>query len=101
MNIFILGFVFTILVARLFTETLNIAPKALDLIDLAVIPFLVLLAAGSRSPQGVDQNLHRKLLHPTVAFFLLCLLSAAINFERMNLGPMVLYIFGMLEGPLL
>lgn len=101
MNFFILGFIFLILVSRLFTETLSIAPKALDLIDLAVIPMLAILAAGGRSPHGVDQSLHRKLLQPTVAFLLLCILSAAVNFERMNVGPTMLYIFGMLEGPLL
>ena len=99
MNKFIIGFVFVVLTARFFTETLGVAPKAVDLIDLAIIPFLLILSAGSR-PRDVDQNLHRKILHPTVGFFLLCLLSAAINFERVSFGPLVLFIFGMLEGPL-
>ncbi|MBS1912131.1 MAG: hypothetical protein JST22_09105 [Bacteroidetes bacterium] len=101
MNRFIIGFVFIVLVSRFFTETLGILPKGVDLLDLAIIPFIALLAAGSRPPQGVNVELHRKLLHPTVAFFFVCLLSAAVNFERMHLGPLLLYIFGMLEGPIL
>lgn len=101
MNRFIIGFVFFVLVSRFFTETLGVAPKAIDLLDLAVIPLLLVFAAGSRPAHGIDLGLHRKLLQPTVAFFFLCLLSAAVNFERMNYGPLMLFIFGMLEGPIL
>lgn len=101
MNKLIIGFVFVIMVSRFFSETLGVAPKAVDLLDIAVIPLLLVLAAGSRPPRGVDTALHRRLLNPTVAFFFLCILSAVINYERVFLGPVVLFIFGMLEGPIL
>ena len=101
MNRLIIGFIFFVLVSRFFTETLGIAPKAIDLLDLGVIPLLLIISAGSRPPSGVDLTLHRKLLQPTVAFFLIAILSAAVNFERVYYGPLMLYVFGMLEGPIL
>jgi len=101
MNKFILGFIFTVLTARFFTETIRVLPKGLDLIDLAIIPLILLLALGGKAVHGVDKNLHRRILHLSVGYFFLCLLSAAINFERMHLGPFLLYLFGILEGPIL
>lgn len=101
MNNFILGFIFTVLTARFFTETISVLPKGIDLIDLLVIPLILLLAVGAKQPHGIDMNLHRRLLHLSVAYFFLCLLSAAVNFDRVHFGPFLLFVFGILEGPIL
>lgn len=101
MNKFILGFIFTVLTARFFTETIGVLPKGLDLIDLAIIPLIALLAVGAKAAHGVDMNLHRRLLQLSVGYALLCLFSAAVNFDRIHLGPFLLYVFGIMEGPIL
>jgi hypothetical protein len=100
MNRFLIGFVFMILTARFFTETLSMAPKAFDLLDLAVIPILLFVSLVRPVSGDVDLNLHRKVVTYTTIFFLLCILSCLVNFERVSFGPVVLYIFGMLEGPI-
>lgn len=101
MNKFVLGFVFLILTSRFFTETIDVAPKGVDLLDLAVIPILCSLALVKNYARGVDRTLHRKLLYLVGAFFALSVLSALVNHSRTGLGPLILYVFGMLEGPLL
>ncbi len=101
MNKFVLGFVFVILTSRFFTETIAVAPKATDLLDILVIPLLCGIALTKNFRRGVDSDLHRRLVYLTAAFFLFSLLSGAVNHERTGFGPLALYIFGMLEGPLL
>ena len=100
MNRFLIGFVFMILTARFFTETLSLAPKAFDLLDLAIIPVLLFVSLVRPVSGDVDLNLHRRVLTYTTIFFLLCILSCLVNFERVSFGPVLLYIFGMLEGPI-
>ncbi len=101
MNKFILGFIFTVLTARFFTETISVLPKGIDLIDLAIIPLILLLALGAKQPQGIDLNVHRRILQLSVGYFFLCILSAAVNFERVHFGPFLLFLFGIMEGPIL
>ncbi|MEO5930595.1 MAG: hypothetical protein ABIR47_11735 [Candidatus Kapaibacterium sp.] len=100
MNKFILGFVFFILTARFFTETLGVLPKAIDLIDIAVIPILLVMSTTKPDPKGVDSRLHRRMVLLVGCFLVLCALSAIVNFERTSIGPVLLYVFGMLEGPI-
>jgi len=101
MNKFVLGFVFVILTSRFFTETIAVAPKGVDLLDIAVIPLLCSLALVKNYSRGVDRTLHRKFLYLVVAFVAISILSALVNHGRTGFGPLVLFVFGMLEGPLL
>jgi len=101
MNKFVLGFVFLILTSRFFTETIAIAPKGVDLLDVAIIPLLCSLALVKDYARGVDRKLHGKLLYLVGAFLALSILSALVNHTRTGVGPLVLFVFGMLEGPLL
>src|SRR6185295_15300626 len=101
MNKFIIAFLFAILTARFFSETLHLMPKGVDLIDIPVIPLLCLMALGKGTPKGIDRATHGRVLRFCGIYAVLCLVSAMINFQRVFVGPVVLYIFGILEGPLL
>ena len=102
MNKIILGFFAVLLTARFFSETLKVAPKALDLIDLAVIPLLCIAAAFfGQARKGVDRALHGRMLRLTAAIFGLSVLSAIVNLDRTHYAPVALFTFGLLEGPAL
>ncbi len=101
MNKFVLGFVFLILTSRFFTETIAVAPKGIDLLDVAIIPLLCSLALVKDYSRGIDRVLHKRLLYLVVAFVALSILSSLVNHSRTGFGPLLLFVFGMLEGPLL
>jgi hypothetical protein len=101
MNKFIIGFIFIIRTSRFFSESLHITPKATDLIDLAIIPLLGFIALSRGTPRGVNMELHGRISRYIGIYFGICIMSALVNVERVFIGPIMLFIFGMLEGPLL
>jgi hypothetical protein len=101
MNRFVIFFFIVLLTSRFFSETLKVLPKAVDLLDVVVIPVLFIVALVSGSPRGSDRRLHNRVLSLSVAFACLAGISAVVNYERCHIGPTLLYIFGMLEGPFL
>ncbi len=101
MNKFIVGFFAVLLVSRFFSETIGVLPKAVDLLDLIVIPILLLLSISQRPSRDADHALQHRVSWLVVLFVIVCLVSCAVNNERVHFGPVVLFMFGMLEGPLL
>lgn len=101
MDKFIIAFYFILLVSRFFSETLGVAPKAIDLLDMLVVPFLLFIAVFSGRVVDADRKLDSKILRLTVVFIVICILSSLINYDRTHIGPVLLYIFGFLEGPMI
>ena len=101
MNWLIIVFFTVLLTSRLFSETLALVPKTLDLIDLAVIPVLAVMSLGGGQSRGVDTELHGKILRLSVGFGVLSVLSTLINFDRIHWAPASYFLFSFLEGPVL
>ncbi len=101
MNRFIIVFFLIILTSRLFSETLKVLPKAVDLLDLVIVPVLFVVALTYGRPKGVDKGLHDRMTRLSVAFMVLAVLSAVVNIDRTYAGPTMLYTFALLEGPFL
>jgi O-antigen ligase len=101
MNKFIIGFLFAILTSRFFAESLHLIPKGADLVDIPVIPILALIAASRSMPRGTDMATHGQISRLVGAIVAVSLASALLNFERTFVGPVALFLFGILEGPIL
>lgn len=101
MNKFIVIFFAVLLSSRFFSETIGVMPKAVDLMDIMVIPILLVLAVVRRPSSEIDQRMHSRVTLLVGLFAVISLVSSAINFERVHFGPVLLFMFGMLEGPLL
>jgi hypothetical protein len=101
MNKFIIGFLFAILTARFFAESLRLIPKGVDLVDIPVIPLLAMIAATKSMPRGTDKATHAKIAGLVGAIIAVCLVSSMLNFNRVFVGPVALFIFGIVEGPVL
>lgn len=94
------------LTTRFFSETLGILPKGADLIDLIVIPFFIpvmvaLFAMRVQKSGQIDNKLHNSLVRLVLFYLSISLISFIANYQRVNLPPAVLFLFGMLEGPIL
>jgi hypothetical protein len=101
MNWIIIGFFTLLLTSRFFSETLGVLPKATDLLDVLVIPILALVAIGTPRLANVDLTIHRRIFRLVIVFCLTWGLSYAVNFDRVFYPPALLFLFGMVEGPLL
>ena len=101
MNWFVIFFFVVLLTSRFFSETLAVLPKAMDIVDLAVIPLLLVFSLLSSDNRGVDLGLHRRIFRLVCVFTLLWAISWAANLDRVIYPAAVLFLFGMLEGPLL
>ncbi len=101
MNWFILGAFVVFLTSRVLSETIGILPKAVDLIDLPFIPIVVFLALLVNNRRNVDWALHRRIFTFVLLFVALWSVSYFVNIERVHMPVAVLYMFGILEGPVL
>lgn len=101
MNWFILGTFVVFLTSRLFSETLGVLPKAVDLIDLVFIPIVAFLALISGHTRNVDWLVQRRIFLLVVLFVVVWGVSIVANLERTHLPVASLYAFGILEGPVL
>lgn len=100
MNNFIIFFLAVLLTSRLFSETFSLLPKAVDIIDVIVIPILLLLCTV-RSVKKHKSVLFRRIIFLVSIFVAISCISVIVNWNRIHFGPVFLFVFGLLEGPLL
>ena len=100
MQIVIFAFFGVFLTSRLFSETLRLIPKFVDVMNLAVIPLLFLMAysAGRSRFQKKEENFVTGMIF---IFMFFTVLSAVVNYYRFFLPSTLLFIIGFIEGPLL
>ncbi|HYP48638.1 MAG TPA: helix-turn-helix transcriptional regulator [Thermoleophilaceae bacterium] len=87
-----------LVVIRFFTEVLGVLPRALNFID---VPLLVLLvvAAAALHPDPNERGESTRYLPAAVVFLLLCVIAAVANPSRVEIGPVLVFVYGFL-GPL-
>ena len=100
MNTVVILFISILLISRLFSETFGIIPKVIDVVDIIVIPIFLLLCT-IRSVKKKKSSTFRHIVSMVIMFVILSCVSILVNWDRVYLGPASLFIFGMLEGPLL
>ena len=97
----VIAFFFVFLLSRFFTEVLTILPKWLDVIDLPFIAAFFLLSLTRIPSPKIN---HREYRFIAIAVFLavfVSLLSVWFNSQETILPAAVLFMAGILEGPLL
>jgi DNA-binding XRE family transcriptional regulator len=88
-----------LVLVRFFTEVVGVLPRALNFVDVPLLAVLVVAAAAVHLPRGQQEEATRYL--PAAALFLLlCVVAAVANPSRVELGPVLVFIYGFL-GPLL
>ncbi|MCC7438559.1 MAG: hypothetical protein IT211_08685 [Armatimonadetes bacterium] len=100
MNNIVVFFIGTLLVSRLFSETFSIIPKAIDVVDIIIIPFFLILCIVQRIKEN-KSTVFRQIGSLIVVFAAISCISTIVNWDRVHLGPVYLFVFGILEGPLL
>lgn len=101
MNNTVVFFIGVLLTSRLFSETFGIIPKAIDVIDIIIIPLLLILCLIQRRIKNNDSIMFRRVKSLTVVFIIISCVSIVVNWDRVFMGPAYLFVFGILEGPLL
>ena len=99
MNNAIVLFIVILLISRVFSETFGLLPKAVDLIDFIVIPMLLLLCTVQSIKN--KSRIFQQILPVIGLYVTVAAISIVVNWNRVNFGPAFLFIFGILEGPLL
>jgi hypothetical protein len=93
----VLTAIVTLVTVRFFTEIIAVAPRALNFVD---IPVFLTLALGAMFVRpGQLGSTYLRVGYPAIAFFVLAIVSAAINSGRTEAAPVVVFIYGFL-GPL-
>lgn len=88
------------LTSRFFTETIGVAPKAIDVIDLGFVPALVALGLLLHRPTHNRREVGA--LSNILILVLLCIgVSALANADRLLMPAAALFSIGFLSGPLL
>jgi transcriptional regulator with XRE-family HTH domain len=83
---------------RLFTETVPLLPRVFNAIDVAIFAALIGMAAIRPSVNSAAPALPRWLFTSTLAFLALCLVAAMTNLDRVDLGPVIVFLYTTL-GP--
>ena len=87
-----------LVVIRFFTEVLGVLPRAFNFIDVPLLAALVVAAAAVRIHPAERAEATRYL--PAAALFLLlCVIATVANPSRVELGPVLVFVYGFL-GPL-
>jgi transcriptional regulator with XRE-family HTH domain len=93
----VLGSVTTLVTMRFFSETVPVLPNALNVID---IPILLALAGAAATSERASRGVRPTWLLPlAVTFLFLCAIAAVANPTRVEIGPALTFIYGIL-GPL-
>jgi transcriptional regulator with XRE-family HTH domain len=89
----------TLVLVRFFTEVLGVFPRALNFVDVPLLAVLVVTAAAVHVKPAKHEDGDRYL--PAAALFLLlCVIATVANPSRVELGPVLVFIYGFV-GPLL
>ena len=97
----VLAFFFVFLTSRFFTEVLRIVPKWVDLVDLPFIAILFVITLVRIPRPDIDHREHRFFTLCVVLTVLIWLLSTWINIQDTLVPAAILFIVGMLQGPVL
>jgi hypothetical protein len=95
----VLGSIAALVLVRLFTEVIAILPKAANVID---IPILIALTAAAFLTPRARPRVSPGWLAPLAAvFLLLCTVASITNPSRVEIGPGLLFVYGILSPLLL
>ena len=89
-----------LVLVRFFTEVLGILPRALNFIDIPLLAALVVTAAAVQLQPGQREEATRYLPAAAV-FLLLCVIATVANPSRVELGPVLVFIYGFTAPMLL
>jgi hypothetical protein len=81
-----------LVVVRLFTEKVPVLPGAANFVDVPLM-FVLLVAAVIRSP--IPRN--SPFFFPAALFLAVCALSTVANLSRVDIGPVLLFVYGFLS----
>jgi transcriptional regulator with XRE-family HTH domain len=88
-----------LVLVRFFTEVLGVLPRAFNFIDVPLLAALVITAA-SVQVHPAERDEATRYLPPAVLFLMLCVIAAVANPSRVELGPVLVFVYGFL-GPIL
>ncbi len=98
---FIIYFFAFFLVSRLFSEVFHILPKAVDILDIPFILFLIFHAIFKRKYNQTFSKEHRFIATSMFILFIIICLSIIFNLEEIFPPAAFLFTYGFLAGPLL
>lgn len=89
----------TLVLVRFFTEVLGVLPRAFNFVDVPLLAVLMVTAAAVHV-QPVEREDATRYLPAAALFLLLCVIATVANPSRVELGPVLVFVYGFL-GPLL
>lgn len=99
-NVILYFFAF-FLVSRLFSEVFHILPKAVDILDIPFILFLIFHAIFKRKYNKLHSKEHRFVVTSIIILILIICLSIIFNLDQIFPPAAFLFAYGFLAGPLL
>jgi transcriptional regulator with XRE-family HTH domain len=90
------GSLVALMTIRFFTEIVPIVPRIANVIDVTILPILLLAAATVRGG-GRRDELTRWLVPLGTAFLVFCIIATVTNMGRVALGPVVVFVYGLLS----
>jgi DNA-binding XRE family transcriptional regulator len=79
---------------RFFTEVVHVAPRALNFIDIPI--FLVFALAAASHSRRTHSASSTSFALPAFLFLLLCIVSVMLNPSRVEIGPVLVFLYGFL-----
>lgn len=96
----VLGSIAALVLVRFFTEVLPVLPRAANFIDVLIVVALALAAAINPAARGVSSRPPPWLMQLAAVFVLLSVVATVTNLSRVELGPALVFLYGILS-PLL
>lgn len=90
------GSLVALMTVRFFTEIVPVLPRLANVIDVVILPILLVGASAVRG-EGRRDELSRWLVPLGTLFLALCIISAVTNPSRVEIGPALVFVYGILS----
>jgi len=91
---FVFGGLALLVLIRFFTEGVHVVPRALNFIDIPI--FLAFVFAAVAQPRRTRAGTMTFFALPAILFLLLCVVSVVLNPSRVEIGPVLVFLYGFL-----